>query len=136
LPDESIKLVITSPPYEGVSDYIKSQRLSMEWFGLAIAPLRLREIGARSKRHRISALDDYLDEIGKVFSDLRRCLTSDGVCVVVIGESSARQLTVAEVIARIAASGMRKELDLNRTVSSQRRQAPSIVGEHLLIFSK
>src|SRR6266478_2080272 len=63
---ESVDLVVTSPPYFGVSDYVKSQRLSMEWFGIDIEPLRLKEIGARSKRHRSRAADEYLSELGGV----------------------------------------------------------------------
>jgi len=136
LPENSIKLVVTSPPYEGVSDYTKSQRLSMEWFGIEIEKLRLKEIGARSKRHRISALGDYLTSLRKAFTRAKHCLRKDGFCVVIVGESSARDSTVAKVSSEIVSCGMHKELDLNRTVSSQRRQAPSITGEHLLVFSK
>jgi len=136
LPDKSVKLIIAPPPYEGVSDYIKSQRLSMEWFGIDIEQLRLLEIGARSKRHRVSASQDYLNQIRQASGEFRRCLRPDGLCVIVIGESSARRSMLPKIIDEISSSGLTKELDLNRTVSSQRRQAPSIVGEHLLIFSK
>jgi hypothetical protein len=132
----SVNLVLTSPPYFGVSDYVKAQRLSMEWFGFGIEPLRLREIGARSKRHRRSARDDYLKELGAVFEELRRCLRRGGLCAVVVGESANRDAILADLREVIGGTGMRQVADLNRRVSSQRRQNPSITGEHLMVFER
>lgn len=135
LPTGSIDLVVTSPPYFGVSDYMKSQRLSMEWFGVEIEPLRQLEIGARSKRHRSLAVEEYLAELEEAFRSVRRCLKPAAPCVAILGESSTRESVVRDAVRRLEASGFRKELDLNRRVSSLRRQAPSIIGEHLLVFS-
>src|SRR5204862_6093737 len=89
--DKSIDLVITSPPYFGVSDYVKSQRLSMEWFGIEIEPLRMQEIGARSKRPRQTAETDYKSGLRKVFGEVHLCLKADGACVIIIGESATRK---------------------------------------------
>jgi DNA modification methylase len=132
----SIDLVVTSPPYFGVADYVKSQRLSMEWFGHEIESLRLREVGARSKRHRKSADQDYLEDVSQVFSQVRRCLHDGGFCAVLMGESSARSSILPRVRNTLESCGFNLKLDLNRRVSSQRRQAPSIKGEHLFLFSK
>jgi hypothetical protein len=134
LPTGSVDLVVTSPPYFGVSDYTKAQRLSMEWLSLDIEPLRLREIGARSKRHRARAADDYVRELRVVFDGLRRVLKPGGSCVVVVGESATRGSVVADVRHAAGTAGFGLAFDVNRRVSSQRRQAPSIHGEHLLIF--
>lgn len=131
----SVDLVVTSPPYFGVSDYMKSQRLSMEWFEIEIEPLRLRELGARSKRHRASAAEEYLSELRAAFSAVRRCLRPDGLCVVILSESSKRDSILTKAVNQLESSGFKKELELNRRVSSLRRQAPSIKAEHLLIFS-
>lgn len=136
IPPGSIDLVITSPPYFGVSDYVKAQRLSMEWMGFAIEPLRLQEIGARSKRHRASAYEEYLSELTETFRAVRRCLRGDGFCVAIIGESSTRNSVLSHVRNALQSCEFNLELDLNRRVSSQRRQAPSIKGEHLFVLSK
>ncbi len=132
----SVDLVVTSPPYFGVSDYIKSQRLSMEWFGENMESFRLKEIGARSKRHRSSAPDDYVQELGEVFTSVGRCLRKDGLCVVIVGESSKREPIVVRVLGQLLLCGLKQELDLNRRVSSLRRQLPSITSEHLFVMSK
>ncbi len=134
IPSESIDLVVTSPPYFGVCDYVKAQRLSMEWFGLEIEPLRLREIGARSKRHRAAARNAYLQELTGVFVETRRTLRHGARIAVIVGESKQRASVLDELRGCFESAGFRMELDLNRRVSSQRRQAPSIRGEHVFVL--
>lgn len=126
-------LVITSPPYFGVADYVKAQRLSMEWFGWEIETLRRREIGARSKRHRRGAVAEYLEELGETFELLKSRLKHGSVAVFVLGESRARAPVVGRVKVALEEVGFGLEIDINRTVSSQRRQTPSLGGEHLLV---
>lgn len=136
VPRESVNLVLTSPPYFGVSDYVKAQRLSMEWFGAAIEPLRLREIGARSKRHRALAAKHYVAELAETFRGVRRCLCDGGYCIVIMGESSKRERVLPQIRKSLQDCGFTLEFDLKRRVSPQRRQAPSINTEHLLILSR
>ncbi len=135
LPLSSVDLVITSPPYFGVCDYVKAQRLSMEWFGSEIEPLRLREIGARSKRHRALAREAYLDDMTKIFAELKRVLRKNGQIAVIVGESKDREAVLDDLRNCLLSVGLQLHLDLNRRVSSQRRQAPSIRGEHIFVLS-
>lgn len=132
LPVDSVNLIVTSPPYFGVCDYTKAQRLSAEWFDIEIEPLRRREIGARSKRHRQSAVSEYLSDLAGVFEQLRRCTMRSGVCALVIGQSQSRTSVLRNVRTLLCEAGFTNVLDLNRTVSSQRRQAPSVNGEHVI----
>jgi len=134
IPDNSVSLVLTSPPYFGVCDYIKAQRLSMEWFEHDIEPLRLTEIGARSKRHRQAAVDDYLSELGQVFAEVPRCLKAGGHLALIIGESDRRRGVVEEVKSVLERTGFIFELEKRRNISVQRRQAPSLLTERLLIM--
>lgn len=136
LSPESIDLVITSPPYEGVCDYVKSQRLSMEWFGYPIAPLRVQEIGARSRRHGADAHAQYVRDMQTVFENLRTSLRPGGFAAVVIGQSAKRKATVRPVTRGAEAAGFEVAVDMNRTVTSQRRQAPSIKDEHILLLRR
>ena len=133
LEDHCIDAVITSPPYFGVSDYAKSQRLSMEWFGTEIEPLRLLEIGARSKRHRKSAAADYVRELSDFFMSLKAKLKADGRCALVIGKSHTRQLVVDELVRRLENSGYTVCFDATRRVSEQRRQSPSVREERIIV---
>lgn len=135
LPPNSVDLVLTSPPYFGVYDYAKTQRLSLEWFGTEIEALRSSEIGARSKRHRRTAVEEYLSGLESVFLQARRILHENGALVVIIGQSASRQTVLNEVRERLKRLGFVLQLDQNRRVRSQRPQDPSIMGEHVLLFS-
>lgn len=130
----SVDLAITSPPYFGVSDYIKSQRLSMEWFGYELEPLRKLEIGARSKRHRTEAVGQYTSELAEVFSAMLPSLKQGAPIVVVIGESEARIAVLQDTIKEIINKGFTLVHQLERRVSSQRRQAPSVNRELIWFF--
>ncbi len=133
VPGQSVDIVVTSPPYFGVSDYIKSQRLSMEWFGYSVEPLRQKEIGARSKRHRKRALDEYIQEIHEALSGIRACLKPGGALILIVGQSSARTPIMTKVKNTLRQLGFDLCLEINRRVSSQRRQAPSIQDEHVFV---
>jgi DNA modification methylase len=135
-PKASVDFILTSPPYFGVCDYIKAQRLSMEWFGIGIEELRLQEIGARSKRHRGEAAAQYLEGLRAVFAGTRRCMRRGASMAVLIGESAKRQRVLSELRDMFKDLGFSLELELNRTISTQRRQTPSILGEHLFLVTK
>lgn len=129
----SIDLIITSPPYYGVVDYIKAQRLSMEWFGLNIEDNRLREVGARSKRHRKKAKEDYLREMGLVLTESAKVLKEGSFLVLVIGESLKRKAVCEEMIETLESSEFTVLMEIKRRVSAQRRQTPSINHERIVI---
>jgi DNA modification methylase len=131
----SVKLVVTSPPYFGVSDYVKSQRLSMEWFGLEIEPLRLLEIGARSKRHRRTALQDYLTEMRSVFLAMHQAIRKDGACIIVLGESSKRAPYIDEFNQALKGCGYTIAYKTTRNISPQRRQYAHMETETITIVT-
>lgn len=134
IPPKSIDAIITSPPYFGVCDYVKSQRLTLEWLELDIEPLRLREIGARSKRHRKTAAEQYVDEMVLVLSKSRRILRKGGSLALVVGESKQRDNVLDVLLQRLAGERFEPLFDADRRVSVQRRQTPSIDDERILVF--
>lgn len=130
----SVELVVTSPPYFGVVDYVKAQRLSFEWFGLDIESLRRKEIGARSKRHRITAQSDYVKEISAVLREVKRVLKPHRFAAFVIGESKARAATIDTVVSEARIHGLTKFMQIDRKVSIQRRQMPTVQEEQVIVF--
>jgi DNA modification methylase len=131
---DSVRLVVTSPPYFGVCDYVKAQRLSLEWLSADIEPLRQLEIGARSKRHRNEARQEYIHDLRDIFAVVRRCLRADGLMAVIVGQSSTRAPVLDELRESLRGAGFVVALDMNRRVTSQRRQAPSVTNEHVMIL--
>ncbi|MBS4011374.1 MAG: site-specific DNA-methyltransferase [Roseovarius sp.] len=136
LKDGEIDCFVTSPPYLGVADYVKAQRLSMEWFGFEIEPLRKEEIGARSKRYRKDNHAKFIADIGEVFDQTARVLKSGGYGVIVFGSSPSRKDTVEPFIERVLNSGFSLDVRKSRNISSNRRQMPSLMDETVFILRK
>lgn len=134
--DSTVDLVVTSPPYFGVADYAKSQRLSMEWFDFEIEPVRRIEIGARSKRHRKTAAPDFLNELRKTFAECRRVLKKDSYAVVVFGSSPVREDMMPVFMADLENVGFCIETAIPRNISSMRRQFPSLSTERVAVLRK
>jgi hypothetical protein len=65
LPDNSVGLIITSPPYAGAQKYIRASSLSLGWLGLAssdeLKPLENKSIG---REHLPKAISDRLHFTG------------------------------------------------------------------------
>ena len=65
-PDESINCCITSPPYYGLRDYHKENQIGRE-----------------------ATVEEYLDRLVQVFSEVKRVLKKDGTCFIVIADGYA-----------------------------------------------
>ncbi len=135
-PKEHFSLVVCSPPYFGVVDYVKAQRLTMEWFEQDIQAFRQLETGARSKRHRLKAYDEYISDVRSVFTEVARVLHQGSYCCVVLGQSGKRKETIPHLIDVLTDAGLETQLQLARDVALRRRQRPHISDETLLIFKK
>lgn len=148
LSEEYVDFIVTSPPYYGVADYIKSQRLSYLWFDKdELAPdqlgfrdfnkLRAHESGARSNRTRKNSHELYMNFINSFFTECYRVLKTGCSMALVVGESGARASTTNELIVAAESKGfnlsLRKERDIK---SSRRRLMASVKCEDILIFNK
>lgn len=87
LGDASADLVVTSPPYLGMIDYAKANRLTYMWMGWQMEADRNVEIGARYRRHRAHSTDEYRAEMKGAISEVARVLRPGGFCAIVIGTS-------------------------------------------------
>jgi hypothetical protein len=133
-PANGVQLIVTSPPYFGVADYVKAQRLTLEWRGIEIEPLRQKEIGARSKRHRVSAAEEYLAGCKQVFEGCRAVLDRGRACAVVFGQSGDRMPMDTRFEEVVESCRFKLIYKQSRKISTGRRQNPSLQTEHLLIF--
>ncbi len=136
IPFSSVDLIVTSPPYFGVVDYVKSQRLSMEWFDFDIEFYRKRETGARSKRHRKNAINEFETEIERSFAAMRAVLKPGRLCAVLFGASNTRSFQSEQLLNISESAGLVTLCDFQREISVQRRQKPSVLLERLFVFQK
>jgi len=118
LPDRSVDLVLTSPPYLNAIDYIRASKFSLVWMGYSIGQLRrVRSESVGTEASRQPALDDnreikaiidslklrpklenrheqilakYIHDMRGAISEVGRVLSTTGKAVYVIGENTLR----------------------------------------------
>ena len=134
--NDSFDLVVTSPPYFNVTDYVKSQRLSNLWLVQDFESLKNKEIGARYRRQGKNSLQVYLEQMGKVFSQLYRILKKGSFCCVVLGESSSHDPYISTFQKICGEIGFKTDDLLERNVSDSRRLIPSVRKETIFILKK
>ena len=94
----SVDLVVTSPPYIGVIDYARANRLLYLWQNWPLQTERSEEIGARFKRSRKLVVGEYLSSMRDCWQELHRVMRVGAYCAVVIGESRRFPGTAAETL--------------------------------------
>jgi len=91
LKDNSIDLIITSPPYANTYDYYLYHKLRMYWLGYQVKPVQTNEIGSRnrhsSKKEDISM---YSKDLSKCLNEMSRVLKNNKFAIIIIGDSVIR----------------------------------------------
>jgi DNA modification methylase len=118
LPDQSIDLVLTSPPYLNAIDYVRCSKFSLVWMGHKIGDLRgvrsesvgtesasetpidddaeiqrvIEALNLRPKlgRRNERILGRYIDDMRSAISEVGRVLSKGGKAVYVVGENTLR----------------------------------------------
>jgi DNA modification methylase len=81
LEDSSVNHVISSPPYYNTLDYISSHRLR-----LAICGVHDEDLKKDLKKQTIQSYTNYIEEMDKVISEVKRVLKPGGYCIFVVGD--------------------------------------------------
>jgi DNA modification methylase len=155
--DESVDLVVTSPPYANAIDYVRANKFSLAWLGISVADLgRLRNnyIGSETVRRMadapltpstedvlqsLKALDrkkeavlrKYYLEMRDALQEMRRVLLPGRHAVIVVGTSTMRGMDVRtpKCLADIARiEGFEIESVLRRSLDRDRRMMPFAKG--------
>jgi DNA modification methylase len=157
LADETVDLVVTSPPYANAIDYMRAHKFSLVWFGERIAdlsglratyigserlgqqdlaPLPVRAQGIVAQLEKIDAkraaiLHKYLCEMGEVLGEMHRVLRPDCAAVVVVGTSTMRGIDVQTHLC-LADIGAQKGFDVvgvpERKLDRNKRMMPARFG--------
>jgi DNA modification methylase len=133
---ESVDLVMTSPPYFGVTDYIRSQRLTLLWLDLPLDTLKTNESGARYKRFRRAPLDDFLSDMRSSFTEIHRVMKTRSVCCLVLGESSSREPYIDDLLKILMDIGLSLEDELRRHITKRRSLNPQVQDERIVILRR
>ena len=135
-PAKSIDMVMTSPPYLSMTDYIASQRLSYLWLDKDMMNIKTDEIGARYKRSRSQSLEQYISSMNSAFEQCYRVLKAKSFCCVVIGESPRHKPFLDEMISQLQRTGFKLHDILERSISRQRSLSPILHTETIQIYQK
>lgn len=108
LADESVDLVVTSPPYINVFNYHQNYRPVMEALGATPLSSAVAEIGANRKhrQNRFLTVIQYCIDMQAVFAELWRVLAPAATAVFIVGRSSKVRgvpFLNAQLIATVAA---------------------------------
>lgn len=146
---DSVDLVVTSPPYPNVTDQTKMHRLSFYWLGHDMSEInwlkydmresKKKEIGARWKRGRKNALEDYFKEMSDCISEIWRAIRKNGYFCIVLGNplgDDARSRTIERLVSDIKNIGFAFITRLERKVVSQAIAAKRVPEEEIIIFQK
>ena len=138
LASTSVDLVVTSPPYIGVIDYTRANRLLYLWMGWSLDKDRGPEIGARYKRGRVRFEEEYVRDIDACWQEIHRVLKPGGYCAIVIGESRRFRGTVHRLLSQLEQLmpmvwGPVMRRPQRRRVSDRMATQPI---EHLCVFRK
>lgn len=154
LSDNSVDLVLTSPPYLNAIDYIRCSKFSLVWIGYSIAELRrlrTNSVGAEASRaaasedHEVSRvvaalnlepqldaphrriLARYIHDMRRAISEVGRVLSSNGKAVYVVGENTLRgtYIRTSLIVSALAERTSLKLIDRStRALPASRRYMP------------
>lgn len=143
--DETIHLIITSPPYLNAYDYHKYHRHRLHWIKGNIKMARDKEIGKHDTFTRKGATPDaFFWDMEECFSHWKRVLKTGGRAFIVIGDAivSGEPVQVGDRFVDICEMlGLRLVDRWIRELHSSKRafnikKARRIDKEHLLLFEK
>ncbi len=103
----SVNLVLSSPPYPGVYDYIEHHESRLGWLGLDARGFAKKEIGSRRNLSRLphaEAVRRWERELGACLREMARVVCADGRIALVIADSvlGGRAVFADELLRRLA----------------------------------
>ena len=141
LSDGAVDLVVTSPPYLGVNDYVRSMRLTALLFPEeegedAIAA----EIGARRKRFRPKVFEEYKKDMYQSFAEMARILKKTGYLALVIGQGRGRinKENILEMLIGMLRDDhqFNVQFEKDRRIKFRRIQVPGVGTERIIVFRR
>lgn len=91
LADDSVDLIVTSPPYANSHDYYLYHKLRMFWLGFDVRSVQEAEFGSRNKHSdKKLEIDHYLAAMAGVLSESHRVLRDGAHACIVVGDAVIR----------------------------------------------
>jgi SAM-dependent methyltransferase len=92
LSDESVGVIVTSPPYANSHDYYLYNKLRMFLLEESVADVQQREIGSRHKHSDMKEdIGTYISAMSTVLHECRRVVRTGGALAVVVADAVVRK---------------------------------------------
>jgi len=114
LPENSVDLIVTSPPYPNTYDYYLYHKLRMFWLEMDWERAKFNEIGSRLKHSsQKENIESYIKDMTKCFERFGCILKPEKPFIIVVGDSVIRKkfLKADEIIGELAEKTGFKVLD-------------------------
>lgn len=143
LDENSVDLVVTSPPYPNAYSYHLYHRNRLFWLDMDPYEVKRKEIGSHRKYSAKNGAtkETFIAEMTRCFEGLHRCLKPRRYCCFVIGDSVVRgqHIRNSELLAEIGRkTGFELIRDIERTIQAARKAFNPKIGrintEHILVF--
>lgn len=142
-PITEVDLIITSPPYPRMIDYVKSQRMSLGFLNKTFNEYVSQEIGARCRRSRKGTLEEYEDSMKHINCHLGKILKNNGFLCLILpeyAESDDRKKVIDQMVLSYEQYGLKLVQNFQRYIPSNRRtisiQWASLINEKIYVFRK
>jgi DNA modification methylase len=88
--NNSVDLIVTSPPYVNALDYYRVHMYNMLWLGMNYSAFKQNEIGGHSHHifNRFRLLSEYLGDMLRSMIEMNRVMKKGKICAIVVGNSS------------------------------------------------
>ena len=139
--DGQIDCIITSPPYQGAIDTTTAHRLTAYWLNFDLLSLKQSEIGARWRRSRKNAFDEYSADLTLVFKEMKRVLKRGGTLALILGRPSARRkpLEISSLVDKLLVHDLgfiEVCQPIVRQTMPERKSVKSIKEDIIIVFLK
>lgn len=144
IPDNSVDLVVTSPPYPNATDYHLYHRFRLFWLGFDPRQLGRIEIGSHLRHQRNgSGFDEYKEDVRHVIVGCNRVLAPGRFAVFVVGDalfkgktfSTSEAISDAATVAGFDLVGV-IERPVHQTKRSFAKPARRARAEYLVVLRK
>jgi site-specific DNA-methyltransferase (cytosine-N4-specific) len=101
LADNSIDIIITSPPYANTYDYYLYHKFRKRWLDLDVQYAQYNEIGSRREYSSLKKpAEQWTTDLKKCFSEMYRLIKDEGLAFIVIGDSVIKKeiIKIDEII--------------------------------------
>lgn len=135
----NVDLVVTSPPYPFAVDFIKYHRLALYWMEKPVDDLSSKEVGARNKRNKKNALNEFYVQMEDVYKHIMKMVKKNGIWCMTIGDTTRQKEKIMFVdwtIDLFEKNGWKLIKKNYRYLKQQTMGQKRIKTESVLVFEK